>query len=78
MLLQKYAFELFCWFIKYHYFHYIETSQFVWFLSNDRNIDLSPVQSSVAFHIEISHLICRAIQITGFSMKCNTGLKWVK
>ena len=30
-----------------------------------------------AFHIETSHLFCRAKQITGFYMKRNTGLKWV-
>ena len=32
---------------------------------------------SVAFHIETSHLICIANQMTGFYMKCNTGLKSV-
>ena len=34
-------------------------------------------QASVAIHIETSHLICNAIQITGFYTKCKTGLKWV-
>ena len=34
-------------------------------------------QPSNAFHIEISHLICHANQMTGFYMKCNTCLKWV-
>ena len=34
-------------------------------------------QPNVAFHIETSHLICSANQITGFYMKCNTGLKGV-
>ena len=29
------------------------------------------------FQIETSHLICTANQLTGFYMKCNTGLKWV-
>ena len=38
---------------------------------------VNPFQPSVAFHIETSHLFCRAKQITGFYMKCNTGLKWV-
>ena len=33
---------------------------------------------SVAFHIETSHLISIANQMTGFYRKCNTGLKWVK
>ena len=37
----------------------------------------SPFQSSVAFHIETSHLICNANQMIGFFMKCKTGLKWV-
>ena len=37
-----------------------------------------PFQSSVAIHIETSHLICIANEITGFYMESNTGLKWVK
>ena len=39
---------------------------------------IETIQPSVAFHIEISHLICIANQITGFYMKCSTGLKWVE
>ena len=38
----------------------------------------NPFQRSVAFYIEISHLICSANRVTGFCMKCHTGLKWVK
>ena len=38
--------------------------------------DLNPFQPSVAFHIETSHLICRANQMSRFYMKCNAGLKW--
>ena len=38
----------------------------------------NPFQPSVVFHIETSHLICTANQITGFYVKCNPGLKWVK
>ena len=34
-------------------------------------------QPSVAFHIETIHLICSGNQISGFYMKCNTGLKWI-
>ena len=34
-------------------------------------------QPSVAFHIETSHLIYTANQMTGFYMKCNSGFKWV-
>ena len=34
-------------------------------------------EPSVPFHVETSHLICNANWITGFYMKCNTGLKWV-
>ena len=38
---------------------------------------VNPFQPSVAFYIETSYLICRANRMTGFYMKCNTGLKWV-
>ena len=33
-------------------------------------------QPSVAFHIETSHLIYTANQMTGLYMNCNGGLKW--
>ena len=45
------------------------------FKVNDKNI--KPFQPSVAFHIETSHLFCRAKQMTGFYVKRNYGLKWV-
>ena len=35
-------------------------------------------QPIVALCVETIHLICTANQMTGFYMKCNTGLKWVK
>ena len=35
-------------------------------------------QPKIAFRIETSPLISSADQMTCFSMKCNTGLKWVK
>ena len=35
------------------------------------------LQPNVAFHIETSHLIYTANQMTGLYMKCNGGLKWV-
>ena len=38
----------------------------------------NPFQPSVAFNIETSHFIYIANQMTGFLMKCNTGLKWLK
>ena len=38
---------------------------------------VNPFQPSVAFHIETSHLICNANQMTGFYIECNTGLKWL-
>ena len=38
----------------------------------------NPFQPSVGFHIETSPLFCSAKQMTGFYMKCNIGLKWVK
>ena len=39
---------------------------------------INPFQSSVAFHIKTSNLFCFGKQMTGFYMKRNTGLKWVK
>ena len=44
--------------------------------SQKDNIQLKTFQSSVVFHIETSHLICPANQITGFYMEYN-GLMWV-
>ena len=35
-------------------------------------LPVNPFHASVAFHIETSYLICRANQMTGFYMKCNT------
>ena len=43
-----------------------------------KNNKFNPFQPSVAFNIETSHLICSANQMTGFYMKCNIGMKWVK
>ena len=53
----------------------METSFFVQYLDK---IGLKPFQLRAAFHIETSHLICNAYQMTGFYMKSITGLKWVK
>ena len=39
---------------------------------------VNPYRPSVVFHIETSHLFCRAKEMTGFYIKHNTGLKWVK
>ena len=39
------------------------------------DIGLNPIQPSIAFH---SRLFCFAKQMTGFYMKRNTGLEWVK
>ena len=38
----------------------------------------NPFQPSVALHIQTSHLICRAKQMTGFYMRGHTAVKWVK
>ena len=40
------------------------------------SLPLTQFQPNVAFNLETSHLICSANQITGFRMKCNTGLRW--
>ena len=37
-----------------------------------------PFQPNLGFHIETSHLIYTANQMTGFYIECNTKLKWVK
>ena len=37
----------------------------------------NPFQPSVAFHVETSYLFCCAKQVTGFYMKCSTGLTLV-
>ena len=55
----------------------------IWFISLYgvwKNImkTFNPFLPSVAFHIGTSHLICSVNQISGFYMKYNTGLKWVK
>ena len=39
--------------------------------------ELNQFKPNVAFHLKNSHVICRANQMTGFYMKCNTGLKWL-
>ena len=41
-------------------------------MTNSKKIN--PFQPSDAFHIET---ICCANQMTGFYIKCNTGLKWI-
>ena len=47
------------------------------FFNNEPEQSISPFQPNVAFHIKTSHLTGSANQITGFRMKCNTGLKCV-
>ena len=39
---------------------------------------ITPVLPNVLYHIESSYFFCRSKQMTGFYMKCNTGIKWVK
>ena len=40
-------------------------------------LSINQLQPRVAFHIVTSHLTCSANQMTGFYIKCNTGLKWL-
>ena len=40
-----------------------------------RTITIHP---RLTYHIATSNLICSVNQATGFFMKCNTELKWVK
>ena len=46
-------------------------------LARVSSLIFNPLQPSVACHIETSHLVCTANQMTGFYMKCNTELNWV-
>ena len=39
---------------------------------------LKLISAQCCFDVETSHLFCRARQMTGFYIKCNTGMKWVK
>ena len=48
------------------------------YMSNCFDGDLTYFKPSVAFHIETSHLFCKAKQMAGFYMKRNAGLKLVK
>ena len=65
-------------------FHHVETIQLICATNhlpisiNDNNdlTRVNPLEPSVAFHIETSHFIDNAKQMTGFYMKCNNGLKW--
>ena len=42
------------------------------------NYVINSFQYIAAFDKETSDLICSGNQMTGFYMKCNTGLKWIK
>ena len=44
----------------------------------DYDLYFDPFQFRVAFHTDTSHLVFTTNQMTGFKMKCNTWLKWVK
>ena len=45
---------------------------------NNFSESFNSFQASVAFHKETSYLLCRAKKMTGFYMKRNTELKWIK
>ena len=47
-------------------------------ISHGMCVKLNPFQPSVAVHIETRYLFCCAKQVTGFYIKCNIRLKWVK
>ena len=49
------------------------------FVDNQKTfVGVNSFQSSITFHIETSLLIYSTNQMSGFYMKCNTRLKWVK
>ena len=41
-------------------------------------IQYNPFQTSIAFRVETSHLVCSENELTGFYIECNTGQKWVE
>ena len=50
----------------------------MWIVFSVKEVFLyTPFQPSVAIHLETSHLICSANQMTGFYMNCNPELNWV-
>ena len=52
-----------------HFFHHFK---------NNLGTHLTHFLRCVAFDVETSNSFCSVNQVTGFYMKCNTGLKWVK
>ena len=55
----------------------IPTTFFIKCSKHDPRKYFNPSQPSAAFHIETTDLFYIANQMTGFYMKCNSGLKWV-
>ena len=53
------------------------TSKYPW-LSFHVKLFINPYQPSVAFYVETRHLFWSATEMTGFYMKRNTELKWVR
>ena len=45
---------------------------------NSQIFKINPFQTSVAFHIETSHLLCSGKQMAGFYMKCNIPRKGLR
>ena len=51
--------------------------ELTWLTEGFYLLDLNTFHPSVVFHLETSHSICTANQMTGFYMKYNTGFKCV-
>ena len=56
--------------IRYWGIQQIEASEII-------NASINSFQPIVAFYVETSRLIFKTNQMSGFNMKCNTGLNWV-
>ena len=54
-----------------------DSRKFVFWTQSNIYDAFNQFQPSVAFDRETSHLICKANEMTGFYIKCNTGLQWV-
>ena len=60
-------------------FFHCQTSDFPFRMPDSRTLNLfNQFQPNIVFHIETSHLIYFANQMSCFCMKCNTWLKWIK
>ena len=56
---------------------FYEALEIIFHVNESWNEWVNPFPLLAACHMETSHLICTANQMTGFYMKCNNWWKWV-